>query len=182
VKTRCSADLSGPARSDEDLLARYQGGDLDSFGELYRRHSRPLFLYLRVLTGDSAVAEDAVHEAFMRLLDRVSTTAIDCFRTYLYAAARHIVIDHGRRSEKRKSSEPLVVLRTAGPGAERGLAEDVSRAIASLPGDQREVVVLKVYADLTFAEIAQLTSQPPGTVMSRYRYALGKLARMLGKA
>ena len=73
----------------------------------------------------------------------------------------------------------LLAARPSEGSAGSGAAESVSEALRALPGEQREAVLLKVYAGFTFAEISRLTALPVGTVMSRYRYALEKLGALL---
>lgn len=167
--------------TDAELLARYRSGDLGSFAALYRRYSRPLWLYARSLTRDPGLSEDLVQEAFMRVLKYLPSELKDSVQGLLYSVVRNLARDEARKSAVRDRIHPSLVPR-AEVGPNRDLAEAISRAVDRLPDEQREVIVLKVYAGLTFAEIAVIAGAPAPTVMSRYRYAIEKLAELLGGA
>jgi RNA polymerase sigma-70 factor (ECF subfamily) len=174
-------DASPADLTDAELLARHGSGDPGAFAALYRRHIRPLWLYARSLTGDPALSEDLVQEAFVRVLRMPPSEIRDSVQGLLYSAVRNLARDEARRTAVRERVHPSLAPRP-GSGPDRELAEAVSRAIDRLPETQREVVVLKVWAGLTFAEIAAVSETPAPTVMSRYRYAIEKLAELLGDA
>ena len=178
-----ATDLVEAAISDEKLLEGYRDGDLHSFAQLYSRYARPLYLYLRAMIRDSNEAEDAAQEIFIRLLDQDRSVTCGSVRTYLYAMARHLVVDRARRQTVRARTATCMLLVSRPNARDRNadLEDAVSQALLSLPEEQREVIILKIYANMTFAEIAALGDQSPGTVMSRYRYGLEKLARTLKK-
>ena len=162
--------------SDAELLARYRNGDLESFARFYRRHSRGLFFYVHSLSRDPVQSEDVVQEAFARLLDHELSSLRETLKSYLYTTARNVLFDEARKARVREAKPPMLRPRDGVPPE---LAESVSHALGKLPGDQREIVVLKIYSELTFSEIAEMTRLPEGTVMSRYRYAVDKLASIL---
>jgi RNA polymerase sigma-70 factor, ECF subfamily len=145
--------------------------------DLYARHAAGLYAYARAILGDPGRAEDAVQEAFARLLeqgvDRISSVA-----AFLYAVVRNGAIDEKRRASTRARSLPYFAVATPDP-AERELRERASAGLAALPEEQREVLVLKLYSGKTFAEIADLTGTSLDTAHSRYRYGLEKLGRLL---
>lgn len=166
--------------ADGELLTRYRSGDLDSFRQLYDRHKAPLFLYVLGITRDQGTAEDILQEAFLRLLDETRVPVPDSARAYLFTMARRLAIDKRRRT----SAEWRMRGNLLGGGPTEGsagseVAERVSEALRALPDEQREAVLLKVYAGFTYAEISRLTALPLGTVMSRYRYALEKMGALL---
>lgn len=166
--------------TDERLLDRYRRGEFAAAGEFYRRCCRPVYFYAFSLTGNRARAEDILQEAFVRLLQR-DPAGIASVRGLLFAIARNLVRDEGRRAAAAGVVYPILESipsdDSLGPDAER-LAE-LSRALAGLPAEQREVVILRIYADLPFAEIAGTLGIPEATVKSRYRYALNRLEELL---
>jgi RNA polymerase sigma-70 factor, ECF subfamily len=168
---------SGP---DEQLLARYRAGDRDAFAALYRRYAESLHFYVRSLTRNAGRSEDIVQEVFLRVLHRPPAELRDPVRPYLYAAAANLVRDEHRRESVRRDAPPALMARPgASPVPAPEVAEEVAAALDRLPDEQREVIALKVFAGLTFAEIESVTGAALGTVMSRYRYAVERLAQEL---
>ena len=163
------------------LLSRYREGDLDAAAALYDRHCRGLYLYARSLTGDAARSEDVAHEAFVRLLERDPLRPPDSVQAFLYAIVRNLIRDDLRKIAVRRKTDPLLLERRAGTWQGPCSEEEVVAAVQDLPSEQREVVVLKIYAGLTFAEIAEVGGLSLATAASRYRYALEKLAETLSK-
>jgi RNA polymerase sigma factor (sigma-70 family) len=168
-----------PGPTDRDLLCGYTGGDQGAFEALYDRYARPLFTYLHSLTEDVALAEDLLQDCFLRLVGQSPFRLEESVRGLLYTIARNLARDEARRASVRQRNFPALVE----PGADGEAISDTLEALAqtlpALPVEQREVVVLKFHADLTFAEIGLVTGVPESTVKSRYRYALDKLAELL---
>lgn len=162
--------------TDERLLDRYRGGDLAAVGEFYRRYCRPVFLYAFSLTRDRAQAEDVVQQTFVRLLQQ-DPNGIGSVRGLLFAIARNLIRDDLRRAAASKSAWPVLEPAAEGPDPEQ--LQALSRALNGLPDDQREVVILRIYAGLPFAEIAGTLGVPEATVKSRYRYALTRMEAQL---
>jgi len=168
---------SGP--SDRGLLVRFRQGDRSAFGVLYDRHAASLLLFAHSQVGDAVLAEDLVQECFLKVLDLdPGRLQQDAMRNLLFTMLRNLARDEGRRRSTRQKSYPLLSPATFG-GAEAGRFEGLSLALHSLPAEQRETVVLKNYADLTFADIAAMTGVSESTAKSRYRYAVEKLAELL---
>ena len=170
---------AGP--TDRALLLRHGQGDGSAFGVLYERYAARLLFFAHSLVGDSALAEDLLQECFLRLLDvDAEQVRHDSMRNLLYLILRNLARDEGRRRATRMKSYPLLAPSTVA-GSEAGRFEDLSLALHGLPEEQREVVVLKFYGALTFADIAELTGVSEPTAKSRYRYAVEKLAEVLGE-
>jgi RNA polymerase sigma-70 factor (ECF subfamily) len=145
--------------------------------QLYHDHGAWLVGYGCSLLRDRSAAEDIVQQVFARLLrgDIVVTTSPIA---YLCQAVRNTVMNH-RRTRAREvalDGEPSWLEAPAG-SLEAGLA--VEAAVQRLPEEQREVVVLRVWGQLTFLEIAEALELSPNTVASRYRYGLTKLREIL---
>ncbi|GAC1608683.1 MAG: sigma-70 family RNA polymerase sigma factor [Myxococcales bacterium] len=195
--------LMEPDLSDEELLAAFQQGDAGAFERLLRRHRGPLFTFLVRMLGDRERAEDLAQETFLRIVKGAGAWERRArFKAWLYAIARNLCADAGRRDKLRRTDSlddsergrdgeegaPLVeTLPAEGPGPERGaesarLRPLLSRALAALPDDQREVFVLREQAGVTFAEIAEMLSVNENTVKSRMRYALVGLRKALAAA
>ncbi len=144
-----------------------------------------MYRYLAVKLGSAGDAEDVLQEVFCRLVRyRTRLRFVRKPRVFVFRIARNeanrvlrarIRNDGALRSIEASSGAFLSAY--AGPDAptERLVAE----ALAQLPGDQREAVVLKVFEGLTFREIASICQEPAPTVASRYRYGLEKLRVLL---
>lgn len=146
---------------------------------------RPLLLLVaRQHVGRAADAEDAVQDGVARLWSR-GPDGVDDVKAYLVACVRSAAVDAGERAGRTRRREggdlasdpPAPMLECPAERAESRAA--VEAALARLPAEQREVVVLKVWGGLTFAEIAAATGSPPNTAASRYRYALAALRQHL---
>jgi RNA polymerase sigma-70 factor (ECF subfamily) len=178
--------------SDERLMLRFQAGDARAFEVLVRRHRTPVFSFLLRLTGDRGRAEDLCQEAFLKVVKASGAWEERArFVTWLYAIARNLAVDESRRMAFRRA-EPLDAALPAGgaaaasedPAPDRAadaalLRPRLQAALAALPEEQREVFLLREYAGLKFAEIAEVTRTPENTVKSRMRYALEGLREKL---
>ncbi|HLG42546.1 MAG TPA: sigma-70 family RNA polymerase sigma factor [Planctomycetota bacterium] len=142
---------------------------------LYDAHADALFKFILSITGRAADAEDALQELFIRVArNEGRLAAIERPTAYLFEMARNEAL---RLLGRRREPGIEFVRPTPDSGAEE--AEEVNRALADLPREQREVVALHVYAGLTFAEIAERLGEAADTVASRYRYGLQKLKERL---
>jgi RNA polymerase sigma-70 factor (ECF subfamily) len=152
----------------------------------YEQLAPRLLLYARQLTPTAADAEDVVQMAFVRWWRRFPQ-GTDENVPLLYAAVRTLALDQRRsrvRREKREAASNCAVGSEDAPVFDTGpeqreTARIVAKALHELPEEQREVVTLKLWAGLTFAEIAEAVEASPNTVASRYRYALIALQKVL---
>ena len=140
-----------------------------------------LVLFARQWTRSAADAEDIVQEAFVRFWRTQRDVAN---RGLLYATVRSIALDFIRRDSRRAGRESTVAAesdQTIQPEFET--EDDSQRALVAaldlLPSEQREVLVMKIWNDLTFAEIASALEISQNTAASRYRYALAALKQKL---
>jgi RNA polymerase sigma-70 factor (ECF subfamily) len=167
--------------TDEDLLARVADGDRDAFGDLYRRYARAVLgLALRRL-GDRGRAEDAAQEAFASVWRAAGTYRRDRgpVAPWLYAVARNAIADRGR-ARVEPPAEPLETPSEA-PGPEdqaeqSWLAWRVHRALETLPDSERSVLELAYWSGLSQSEVATELGIPLGTVKTRTRAGLARLA------
>jgi RNA polymerase sigma-70 factor (ECF subfamily) len=144
---------------------------------LYDRHGPALVAYACSFLMDAAAAEDAVHQVFLRLLS-AEIEMPDVPVAYVYRAVRNAALNV-RRSRQRDApldSNSSIFQRRDG---NREAALALQRALAELPDEQREVVVMRVWSGMTLDEVAAASAAPLSTVASRYRYALEKLRKKL---
>lgn len=144
---------------------------------LYEDLGPALLAYARSLVRDTSEAEDALQEVFVNLMTGREGALPREPRPYLFRAVRNNCLNR-RRSVARElarcqAAAPLF----AAPNGFEGLAIDVEQALQELPDEQREVVMLRVWAEMTIDETAQVLGIPMNTVASRHRYALARLRR-----
>lgn len=150
----------------------------------YQQLAPKLLLYARQWVQSLADAEDIVQTAFVRFWRHQPTAGPEHY-PLLYTAVRSSALDFIRSAERRTRREADDRVEVAREDAavfdttidQREHAESVQAAIEQLPTAQREVIVLKIWGDLTFAQIAQTLGESINTVASRYRYALETLRK-----
>ena len=154
---------------------------------IYARHRQALFALALSTTRSVPAAEDAVHDAFVRLCRSGISGAADPV-AYVFGAVRNAALDQARRVKPNRepgdAAFSLFESRCRAPddgllAAERDVL--VAQAIDALPSEQREAVVLRVYANLNFEQAAQVIGVPLQTVATRYRRALHRLREQLEK-
>jgi RNA polymerase sigma-70 factor (ECF subfamily) len=161
-----------------------EGSTVDWTG-LIEEHGPALLLYARQWTDSLAEAEDVLQDAFVRAW-RSRANITGPALPYLFTTVRHAAIDALRSKKRRKTREETVLQSEIEPPPlfESSLERDekrraVQETIARLPRPQREVLVMKIWGDLTFKEIGRTLGISQNTAASRYRYALEALRRKL---
>jgi RNA polymerase sigma-70 factor (ECF subfamily) len=178
--------------SDRELVLRARRGEAEALGELAQRHRRSVYLLALQLLGNPDDAMDATQDTLLRFLRTLRRfDASRPVRPWLYAILRNRVRDLHRRRRVRKHDSidgdedhwrPELVDPVADPHDDvtrHELRERVWRALAELAPSHREIVVLRDYQDLSYAEIARVLDIPQGTVMSRLHRARRQLAILL---
>lgn len=150
----------------------------DAIELLYRRHGAALVLFAAAMTGERSRAQDAVHQVFLRLLERGGLAHAADPKAYLFTSVRNAILNDAKVRER---DVPIDADCGWFEPPDRDHAAEISlrRALAGLSEDQREVTVMHVWGDLTFAQIADVLGISANTAASRYRYALSKLRDVL---
>src|ERR1700676_1645421 len=174
------ASPASPA-SDEHLMLAFSKGSADSFNELFLRYKQPIYGFFRRRTADPAHAEELTQEAFLVLLraaSRYEPRAL--FRTYLYAIAFKILRAHRRKSAFRATffGHPSTIPDPAKQDATESSLW-VRRAVAKLDYIDREILLLREFEQLSYAEISDLLRLPINTVRSRLFRARAALRHLL---
>jgi RNA polymerase sigma-70 factor, ECF subfamily len=175
---------NGAALSDGELLERTGTGDQAAFEALYQRYSRSVFgLALRRL-GDRGRAEDAVQDTFVSIWRAARTYEPERGpgAPWLYAVARNAIIDRSRARNEPAVEAPDEIALEAGPDdrAEEAWTQwRVHRALEELTEQEREVISLAYWSGLSQSEVAERLGIPLGTVKTRTRRALQRLAEVL---
>jgi RNA polymerase sigma-70 factor, ECF subfamily len=179
--------LSAAGVDDATLVARVRGGDRRAFDLLFSRHQRGLYYLCLRISGGEAEAQDLCQRAFLRAFESLgSFRGESSFKTWLYRIAvnlsKNFLRDAGRRGEVAMEIEPQ-----ASPSEkdalERVLAEEdrqqLQRVIGGLPEKQRATLQLRVYEDLSFAEIAKILGGTENAAKVNFHYAVRTLKKLL---
>ena len=181
------------ACTDEELVSRSVSGDHDSFNQLVVRWQRPIFALAYRVIGHEEDARDICQETFLRAFRGIKGFKGEAkFSSWLYRIALNLCRDKNRsaqRSPLNKVSDDVDVLdlapaNVAGSSLEdqvgwSELGNEVSRAMMTIPDEQRTAIVLKEYQGLTFREIADFQGCPVSTVKTRVYQGLTRLRREL---
>jgi len=186
-----AVEPAAAAASDLELIEGAAGGDTQAFAALYARYSRPVFGVLLRLGGRRALAEDWLQETFVRVWLAASThdPARGAVRSWIFKIALNVARSELARKRHSATHLPLHELELAEDEApETRLAEGLdgeeraralAEALARLPDFMREVVVLRCSRELSFAQIAEVTGAPEGTLKSRFHRAVAALRSAL---
>jgi len=181
--------------ADSILVQNYISGDEKSLEMLINRHNQRLtsFIYSKVL--DRAIAEDIFQDTFIKVIRTLKRGAYNeegKFLPWVMRIAHNLIIDHFRRNKrmpKFEGSEDFNIFSVLGDGkldAERQLIKDqidsdLVLLIEELPDDQKEVLVMRMYKDMSFKEISENTGVSINTALGRMRYALINLRKIIEK-
>jgi RNA polymerase sigma-70 factor (ECF subfamily) len=173
--------------ADEELISLVGDGDTRAFASLYQRHSRPAYsLAYRLMNGRQA-AEDLVQEAFIKAWRSVGSYRVGrgSVRAWILSIVRNRAIDLFRSHATRRRTQDKVESEAPRSQPNEAFAETwrnfkrdlVRQALEELPYEQRKVLVLSHFSELTHAEIAERLCLPLGTVKGRMRLGLEKLRK-----
>jgi RNA polymerase sigma-70 factor (ECF subfamily) len=170
--------------TDGELIARVGDGDATAFDLLYRRYSRPVFALALRRLGDRGRAEDAVQETFTSIWRSAGSYRRERGpgAPWLYAVARNAIVDRRRTLGAPPAEAVEEASVEAGPDerAESSwTAWRVHRALAELPEQERKLIELAYWGGLSQSEIGEFLDIPLGTVKTRTRSALSRLADAL---
>jgi RNA polymerase sigma-70 factor (ECF subfamily) len=162
--------------TDPVLIRAAMAGDVGAFEQIVRLHQQSVWRYLRRLLGDPAAAEDVAQETFLRVYRRLPTYAFRSrFSTWVFQIARNAGLDELRSRARAERTRRAV--RPAAPSSDGPAARvELDAALASLPVDQREALLLVEVLGLRYAEAAVVLAVPVGTVKSRVFGARVRLA------
>jgi RNA polymerase sigma-70 factor (ECF subfamily) len=184
------------ASTDEELVARSIGGDLDSFNQLVLRWERPIYALAYRVIGREEDARDVCQETFLRAFRALGGFKGQAkFSSWLYRITLNLCRDWIRRERRQplaQTPEGIDLVELAGEAEDTESIEDlvarkeigaaVAKAMALLPEEQRTAIVLKEYHGLTFQEIADMLDCPLSTVKTRLYQGLTVLRRQLERS
>jgi RNA polymerase sigma-70 factor (ECF subfamily) len=179
--------------TDQQLVRSYMDGNANALSVLVERYKDKIFTSIYLLVKDKYLAEDIFQDVFIRIIDTLRNgryTDEGKFLPWAMRIAHNMCVDHFRkvkRSPSIKTSDDhdiFEVLNFSEAGADQkimaGQSHDrVRKMVDMLPEDQKEVIILRHYADLSFKEIADMTNCSINTALGRMRYGLINLRKMM---
>ena len=178
--------------SDQELINLYIQGNHSCLEELISRHKNKIFSYILTVVKDRHLAEDLFQDTFLKIVKTIKDGRYSeqgKFLPWAVRVARNLCMDHFRRTKMQVAvtlpdgqdiSTLMGTSELASDGLERRqVHECVRKMVEDLPDEQREVIVLRVYADLSFKEISDLTGVSINTALGRMRYALINLRKVV---
>jgi RNA polymerase sigma-70 factor (ECF subfamily) len=179
--------------SDQELINNYLNGDDRAFETLLNRHKNKIYTSIYLFVKDHEQADDIFQEVFIKIIDTLRKGKYNHEGKFLQWAMRiayNMCVDQFRRAKRRTKVSPTEtfdifdVLESDNENMEMRMMKDqtytkVRKLVDMLPPEQREVVILRHYADMSFKEIASLTQVSINTALGRMRYALINIRKMI---
>lgn len=179
--------------NDKELVLHYRNGDVASFQILVDRYQNKIYSYVLMLVKDKQLADDIFQDTFLKIIRTIKAGAYKEEGKFIQFAMRishNLIIDHFRKAKRLPMVDPtkedydmLDNARFKDPSIEEQIVteqtyDDVRKMIEFLPAEQREVLVMRMYDDMSFKEIAEATNVSINTALGRMRYALINLRKM----
>ena len=186
--------MSEVIKSDRELVENYRNGDLASFELLVSRYQAQVYSYIMTLVKDRQLADDIFQDTFVKIIRTIKAGVYKDEGKFVQFAMRishNLVIDHFRKENRiptvESSSEDYNYIDNApisDPSVEQNMINeqihsDLRKMIDYLPVEQREVLRMRIYDDMSFKEIADVTNVSINTALGRMRYALINLRKMM---
>lgn len=179
--------------NDEQLITLFKKGHSSALEELVYRHKDKLYTSIVLLVKDAFLAEDIFQDTFIKIIDTIRAeryTEKGKFLPWAMRIAHNLCVDHFRKIKRTpviKTSDDKDIFNVLGfsePSAEEKMMtrqshNSVRKMLDLLPEEQREVIILRHYAELSFKEIADLTNVSINTALGRMRYGLINLRKMM---
>lgn len=181
--------------SDALLVNKYVIGDENALAILIKRHQSKIYGFIYSKIADRDLADDIFQDTFVKVIRTLKSKSYNeegKFLSWVMRIASNLIIDHYRRNKRmpmlRETEEFSIfsVLKDTSLNIENELIsfqvqEDLKKIIEELPGDQREVLIMRIYQDLSFKEISDLTGVSINTALGRMRYALMNMRKVIEK-
>ena len=186
--------MEAPFVSDQELISDYLSGNHNSLEVLIQRHKQKVYSYVLLVVRDRHLADDIFQDTFIKVINTLRSGTYKeegKFIQWVMRIAHNLIIDFYRKSKRipvvennAEDGDIFDNLRIIDDSIEERIIvdqihEDVRRLINYLPDEQREVLMMRHYADMSFKEIAEQTDVSINTALGRMRYALINLRKMI---
>lgn len=180
---------------DALLVKSYISGDENSLAILIKRHQSKIYGFIYSKMPDRDVADDIFQDTFIKVIKTLKSNSYNeegKFLPWVMRISHNLIVDHYRKNKKmpmlRETEEFSIFsiltdnsLNVEGRIITDTIEKDLQKIIIELPIDQREVLMMRIYQDLSFNEIAELTGVSINTALGRMRYALMNLRKVIEK-
>lgn len=180
---------------DALLVKNYIAGDENALAVLIKRHQSKIYGFIYSKMADRDVADDVFQDTFIKVIKTLKSNSYNeegKFLPWVMRIAHNLIVDHYRKNKKmpmlRETEEFSIfsILTDTSLNAESRIITDViekdlQKIVQELPPDQRDVLMMRIYQDLSFNEIADLTGVSINTALGRMRYALMNLRKVIDK-
>ena len=180
---------------DAALVRDYVGGDENALSILIKRHQSKIYGFIYSKVTDRDIADDIFQDTFIKVIKTLKSNSYNeegKFLPWVMRISHNLIVDHFRRNKKmpmyRETEEFSIfsIMTDNSPNIENRIIteqveSDLQRLIMELPDDQKEVLQMRIYQDLSFKEIADLTGVSINTALGRMRYALMNLRKVIDK-
>jgi RNA polymerase sigma-70 factor (ECF subfamily) len=179
--------------TDQELIGRYLAGNQSSLEKLIHRHKNRIFAYILMIVKEKELAEDLFQDTFIKVINTIRSGSYKeegKFIQWAMRIAHNLIIDHFRKSkriptiENRDDFDIFEKVRIPVESIEERIIteqihKDVKKLIDYLPKEQREVLIMRHYGDMSFKDIAEVTNVSINTALGRMRYALINLRKLV---
>lgn len=186
-------DIKKTNRPDADLITEYLKGSETSLEKLINRHQLQIFNFINSKVNDRDKSEDIFQDTFIKVIKTLKNGSYNeegKFLPWVMRIAHNLVIDHFRKNsripiiENKEEFDIFQFLSDTTPNAEVALVQeqvlkDIQNLVDELPEDQKEVLIMRLYRDMSFKEIAENTNVSINTALGRMRYAIINLRKMI---
>jgi RNA polymerase sigma-70 factor (ECF subfamily) len=180
---------------DAVLVKNYVDGDENALSVLITRHQSKIYGFIYSKVTDRDIADDIFQDTFIKVIKTLKSNSYNeegKFLPWVMRISHNLIVDHFRRNKKmpmfRETEEFSIfsIMTDNSPNVENRIIteqveSDLQRLIEELPDDQKEVLQMRIYQDLSFKEIADLTGVSINTALGRMRYALMNLRKVIEK-
>ena len=180
---------------DALLVKNYISGDENALGTLITRHQSKIYGFIYSKVSNRDISDDIFQDTFIKVIKTLKSNAYNeegKFLPWVMRIAHNLVVDHFRRNKKmpmfRETEEFSIfsIMSDNVPNIESQIItnqveSDLRKLIEELPADQKEVLVMRMYQDLSFKEISELTGVSINTALGRMRYALMNMRKVIDK-
>jgi RNA polymerase sigma-70 factor (ECF subfamily) len=181
------------ALTDNELITRYVSGDENSLKQLITRHQKKVFSYILMSVKNRELAEDIFQDTFIKVINTLKSENYKeegKFLQWVMRIANNLKIDYYRKVQRMPVFESnsdfniFDVLNGTDPSVEQKIIteqihSDVKNLVQYLPEEQREVLEMRIYDDVSFKDIAEITGVSINTALGRMRYALINLRKLI---
>lgn len=186
--------MSSNTLSDYELIQKFIDGDQSCFEQLIYRHKNKVFAYISMYVRDTTLVEDIFQDTFLKVLQSLRKGKYQDdgkFLSWVMRIAHNLIIDHFRKEKQMNvvsnddcdvdlfNSKQLADTNAEDWMVNRQIKKNLRAIIDQLPPDQKEVVIMRSFAELSFKEIADITGVSINTALGRMRYALINMRKIM---